>query len=209
MGITYPSLSAGSPVDNLELDTNFSDVVSMLQALAAENMADDAGIRSEQLADRFCIVPQTIHYFPRVGATSSLANFVDLSQTPAEWTMPNVTASPGEEFDRTAAFFLRDGRAAYLAAATARAQAVTPGAGPSAPVFWLSHNGTVLGGGGLTIAAADTDYSMAAMNPYDSRQRSIQSGDYFTFGFGRSAAAAPTMRNLVVTLFWFLELSSG
>lgn len=205
MGVSFPALSSGSPISNSELSTNFADCINATRGLGTNNLATNAGILSSQIADRFIVVPTFLRYFERLGAT----NVYDLSGALRQWTLPNVVGSPGEEFDRFPALALPVGRAAYLAGASIRAQAITAGGGGEVPQMTLSHNGTVLGNGPVNIAAADTDYFMMAGDPYSDPQRSIADGDYFTVGWGRNGAGAPAISVATLTLYWLFELTSG
>jgi hypothetical protein len=205
--LTFPTLSSGSPVSSSELNTNFADCINATRGIGTNNLAAAAGIKSSQLSDRFVIVPQTLQYFSRLGAT----NVYSLEEVARLYVLPDDDDSPGEEFDRFPALLLPSGRAAYLAAAAVRAQRVTAGGGGELPVVWIGHNGTIIGNGGLTIAAADTDYYVAAGSPFTNKQRAIANGDYFTIGWGRTVegAADPLIANVIIMLYWMIELAPG
>lgn len=209
-GVTYPTLSSGSVISASELNQNFSDLVGLTRGLTTNNLASNAAITSKQLADRFAPFHLGGYYLHKIGATGSAANLVDLSQTPALWTMnlnPDANAdaatdSPGVELDR---FIIKlpAGKSAFLCSIVIRAQAV---GGTNSPVVWITKNGDVVGNGGLTIAASATAYELGNSSaPYSSVIDSLENDDYLTIGIGRTAAT-PTMVGLHVDIWCKAEL---
>lgn len=202
MGVTYPSLSSGAVISPSELNQNFADAISASRSLTTANLASNAAIVSRQLADRYAMFHLGGLYLPLVGAVTSATTLIDLTQTPALWTMPDDSSDPGVEIDRFN-LKIRAGKSAYLCAIVLRAQAI---GGTGTPVVWIGKNGTTLGAGGKAIAAAATNYELGnSSNPFDSVICSLANNDYLTIQIGESGST-PTMRGLHVDMWCKCEI---
>lgn len=199
MTVSFPNLAPGNPIRASELNTNNADFAAMLRGLTVENFDDDAGITSRHLADRFGALVIPFHLFPRMGATGAVAQLIDLSLGPTNWTMPNVAAAT-ELVWGPVDLLLEVGKQHKLIGITGRYVNST-----GTPRLWFTVNGQVLGAGPVSLTANPMAL-YDAVDPFASPIRTVQNGDQIAIYAGNDGAAA-TAR--MVTGAWVFAKENG
>lgn len=194
--VTYV-FDPGDVITASELNTNNTDLENRLTGLTNEDLSDDAGIASEQMADRHGWFSVTVDLATRFASTGAVVNH----------TLPDNATSPGSEIDR---FYLAlpSGKLAYMMAIEVYIIALAQGAAAEKPTWWVTYNGNVLGSGNPTNVAAAGRFTFR--NGNGKPIAAVADGGYVSVGVGRTTAGAnaPTWSGAKMRIWFKNEHSS-
>jgi len=129
------TFSAGTTIDPTEVNQNFADLVAAVDSIDTDNLRDDAGLKSTQLADRYSLVPMPFILVPfDSGATYA---------APTAFTMPAAATTVYE-----AVFRVGSGKRASIAAVEIDVQTTSGTA-----AITVIAGGSTLAGGAQTLVA--------------------------------------------------------
>jgi hypothetical protein len=189
--------NSGDVITAAYTNANNDDLANGQTDLTAADIADDAGIESTQLADRYAVWSETV-YLTGSYYRENTANTV------AVYHLPQTTT--GTEVWRKV-MTLKPGRAYYIVAATVHCKDLSASVGEY-PHIWVQHNGNTLGGGVARVEAADTNYYLQNTNPIDNPLKTLSNNDYISIMLGKQAATGTTTWNgATVTLTFKMELN--
>jgi hypothetical protein len=199
-------------VESDPLNENFEDVETVVNGgITSNNLDPNAGITATQLADRYAsILPTSFNLIPSFfrsnGAMAYVGSIVPPSSFANDYYTVPVTGTWGE-VDRCYPP-LDTGQEAYLTKAELYVIGQQANAG-SNPQFRIRKNGTlVLGGGEVTIDTDSIRYELTNADPSDDPQASIVNGDYLTFEFSSSGAAAGYLLGVSLKLYWKVRFTN-
>lgn len=184
---------ADDPILASEANTNNADLEDGQSAITAANVADNAGIRSDQLLDRFTLVPITVTIARRFDETGVAEDSV----LPDEADLPGLVADSKK-------LVLPAGKLVYLICVQVDIIDTDPDAGVNA-TFWAQYNGATLGGGNPTAITIGGCYRF--INDNLRPLATVAHDGILTFGIGRTAegAGAPTWSGVTVTYWLAVE----
>lgn len=186
--------AAADPVVAAEMNQNFDDVEAALLELDSANLAENAGIRSTQLRDRYYSHDTNKTLFP----FTSGANY----GSPALFTAPIAAAELTSDD-----VVLKDGQEGYLVEIQVKVAAFAAGAGGEDLVLAFKKNGATLAGATLAIDAAGT-YRARNNDPYNNPFAALRDADELTCEASSSGAAAPSVRGVELSYQTKRELIS-
>lgn len=178
--VTYPALSG--TITASELDTNFSDVVSIASSIGNEQLA--GGITADKITDRYALSHETICLVPAVVASSGGAITFASEETVA-FNGANDTSLILQWQP-----IMKSGMEAYLTSISVQGAEV---ANSPEVNFYLngdSSGGSLIGGTGIALAASATIYSLAQTDPVANPLIPMTNGDYISIYLVDSGGAS-------------------
>ncbi|UOF79531.1 hypothetical protein [Bacteriophage sp.] len=183
---------------------NFAELANKLGGnVYGVDLANDAGIRANQIADRYVIMPPVDRVL--------IAPCAD-----AIWdNSPTVTTISATAMQRAARAIVRGipGQLLYLCSIIASCDTLT--ATDSFPRVQVYKNGTLitnatfdLATGHNTTAFPGDFYQQQNSDPYRNRLMAFVDGDYIEYRLGQSGTSNPTCRSLMVREYWLSQLTS-
>lgn len=180
--VTFTSLSG--TITASQLDTNFSDVVSIASSVGNEQLS--GGITADKLTDRYSVTYDTICLVPNAPNSSGGAI------TFASEEVIAFNGANDESLVMTWQPIMKAGMEAYLSSITV--QGVEVEDSPQV-AFYLngdSSGGSLIGGIEITLAASATLYTLGQTDPIANPLIAFSNGDYINIylvdsgGAGRS-----------------------
>lgn len=205
MPLTIPnSFSDATTIEASEVNANFTAVANALGNITNADIADDAGITSKKLSDKFASSHMSIALTGTAGLGTTF-NPQTLTAVPSQ-SSPDTGASSTTRIHRWYPT-IKSGRRAYLIDVVLYAMAVQADTGQW-PKVWVYHNGTLLSGDGATMSTVGP-YYLQNNNPHDSPLATLSNGDYIDFHLGRDGGATtPDIAGLCASLTIKEELES-
>lgn len=195
------TVAAGEAISEAAFNDNFQAIAEQLGDLDNEDLAEDAGITSDKLADRYAVSFCDVQLVGDPGSGGVLLSS-GVGFVPPDVDTPGATTRVKRIYPE-----FPTGRRCYLVAASAYLDVVVAGTGGFAKL-WIYQNSTLLGGDGQELDAAGPHY-LRNGTPHNNPYTALQSGDYLEFHVGRSATGGgtpPEIRNLSVMLTFKIEM---
>lgn len=186
--VTFTSLSG--TITASQLDTNFSDVVSIASSVGNEQLS--GGITADKLTDRYSVTYDTLHLVPLMAATAGSANLgttTAFTMTAAQKVLL-MTWQP----------IMKAGMEAYLSSIVVSGLDVANNPGISFYLNGTSAGGSLLGGTTITLAASNTLYTLGQTDPIANPLLAFSNGDYLSIYAVDAGAAASTLRGVTATI---------
>lgn len=193
MAITF-TFAAGEAIEAGDVNTNFDDAFDQATGITSEDLADDAGLISSQLTDRFHLMCIPIVVAPYLGPAG----------TAEAHTLPLEDDSPGTEI-ADFELVIPTGKLAYLLAVEVQLLA-TVNTASNYPTWWVSYQNSVLGGSNPTTVSAAGIYYL--VNPDLSPLASVADNGSIQIGVGciNEVGTAPTWSGVTFFLWLAVEL---
>lgn len=193
--VSYPTLASGAVISASELNSNFSDVVSMVSSVGNDQLA--GGITSDKLADRYTITYDTICVIPPV-FTKDTGTGTDTVEGTNEVLIGDNGADAPDVMQWQP--IMRDGMEAYLCSINVYSKSSTDN-----PVIRFYLNGSVSAGTGALIAGTgitlgdDSFQTLAQSDPISQPLITMTNGDYITINLYANTSASAAVRGVYVT----------
>lgn len=195
--VSYPTLASGAVISASELNSNFSDVVSMVSSVGNDQLA--GGITSDKLSDRYSITYDTICVIPPVLAydTAGTAG-TDTVEGNNEVAVGDDGADAPDVMQWQP--IMRDGMEAYLCSINVYCKSST-----DSPQVRFYLNGSVSAGTGALISGTgvtlgDNEFAtLAQTDPIAQPLITMTNGDYITINLYANTSATAAVRGLYVT----------
>lgn len=178
--VSYPSLS-GTIVAS-ELNTNFSDVVSIASSVGNEQLS--GGITADKLTDRYSTTYDTVCLVPAILASSGGAITFATEETVA------FNGANDTSLILTWQPIMKAGMEASLSSISVQAAEV---ANTPKVAFYLngtSAAGSLIGGAAISISTAATVYTLAQTDPIGNPLLAMTNGDYINIYMVDSGGAS-------------------
>jgi hypothetical protein len=179
-----------------DVNENFDDLEAAVSALDTSNLAEDAGIRATQLADRYAVWHDSFWLVPPInsGATALIRE----GNTTAGLLVYEAGDTDGTFYTLLTQNVTFDGaQEVYLCEVELRL------ANRSANTqFRMQINGVTVGGSAVTLDTDAAFYRLRSPSPIDDPVFAVQDGDVITFDLAAVDTAADVLRGLFVRLTW-------
>lgn len=184
--VTYPSLSG--TITASELDTNFSDVVSIASSVGNEQLS--GGITADKLTDRYSLSYDTVCCVAHtVNGDAALTGTTQLTMGGANTATLVMTWQP----------IMKAGMEAYLSSITVQAAGVTNSPLISFYLNGTSTGGSLIGGTAIAMATAATVYTLGQTDPIGTPLLAMTNGDYINIYMVQNTGGNAQCRGVYVT----------
>lgn len=198
MGFSFATLNSSSTIS--DVNANFALVEAKLGNITNADLADDAGITSAKLADRYTVAYQTV----LLSATTWGGSF----------TFENVATSGSVSEARIYPEF--PGKRAFLCSVSISAQNYAEAASAEEGRVWVTINGTDLAYVDFTDPGSGTTSEVgyirsgAGSSAFSSPLAALSEGDYVGIKVGKQSGTtnAPTCDFLTITFSYKIELTA-
>lgn len=188
------------------LNTNFDDLEAALTSLDTSNLADDAGIRATQLADRYAVWHDSFWLIPPitaalVGAENVVAREASTTIGPALYEAADADGtfytllSQHAVFDSSQEVYLCE-----IELRVAHRNANTQ--------FRLQIDGVTVGGAAVTLDTNAAYYRIRNSNPIDDPIYAVPDGGVLTFDFAAVDTSGDNIRGVFCRLTWKSRLNN-
>lgn len=182
-----------------EVNQNFSDIASALNGgLDTGSLADNAGIKSTQIADRYATFRDTIVLVPQNGVADTI---IAIGTGGTLYAPPATLSDIWKHKIR-----LKSGQEGWIC--SIEWYVVEVGGSGGYPTVAAKLNSTTLAGSAQNLSSSDAYVLLANSDPLNNPLVSCQNGDVLTFQLGTSAGAGPKLRGLIVTVEYKVEVTS-
>jgi hypothetical protein len=192
-----------------EINTNFDDLEAALANLDTTNLADDAGIRATQIADRYSVHHDTFWLVPPL---DTAAGQIDAEEpppgAPTDAGIP-VFQGGGQYVNGTPYTVMQyrmtlDGaQEAYICEVELRLARRTANT-----EFRLLKQSVVVGGASIPLSADRTYYRLRNANPIDSPIAAVSDGDILEFQLAAVAAGTDQLRGLSIRITYKTRINN-
>ena len=185
--VTYPTLSG--TINSSELNTNFSDVVSLASSIGNEQLS--GGITSDKISDRYTVSYDTVCVIPIVKSTDVIGTAA------TEFLLTAGGASTTDIIQWQP--IMRAGMEAYLCSINVYVRSNTDSPQIRFYLNGSSATGSLVGGSAVTLAADNTIYTLGQTDPISNPLLAMSNGDYVTINLYGNSGANPGMLGVFVT----------
>lgn len=191
------SFSSGGTVTAAELNANFDALEAGIANISNANLTTNAGITADKLADRYTLWQEVIEIVPITAGT-------DLGSI-TQFTCP-ATATTLYRQRMT----LNAGQEAYLCEVEFYVHLVTAGSNPSYPTLSVLVDGTVLGGGAVTVNSSATYWRLRNASPITNPLATLTDTQVISVSFDQTTTAGtePTIAGVWLRLVYKVRLTA-
>jgi hypothetical protein len=188
--VTFTSLSG--TINASQLDTNFSDVVSIASSVGNEQLS--GGITADKLTDRYSVTYDTICVIPSIINSSGGAILFNGNErivfSAANQTGLVLTWQP----------IMKAGMEAHLCSISVQALAVVNDPEVNFYLNGDNSSGSLIGNQPITLAANATRYTLGATDPITNPVIAFSNGDYISvYTTDSGGGSRSEMRGVYVT----------
>lgn len=190
-----------------QLNTNFDDLEAALASLDTSNLADDAGIRSTQLADRYAVWHDSFFLVPPVqnygtGPVHQLRREAETGANTGVIIDGNLVAGNWGTFLSEHAVF-DSAQEVYLCEIEVRV------AFRSANTqFRIQIDGVTVGGAGVTLDTNGAYYRIRNSNPIDDPIYAVPDGAVITYDLNPVGTGTDFIRGVHIRTTWKSRLNN-